>query len=273
MEEESSESNIEWKKNKGFGETEKLTRKVDIKKALQFEATEKKPLQNGFSPRPTELPKGLKKIRKKIKDVYDDEEDEEENFYDFAPLEQNNSLLNALNEEEKRQLKQQEVIDNQRMQQNAGKMEALTVANKVSKQLGLKGLDKATINQNMQTVSQGSATYYEALKDNVAKKVKVNRRKLSKGETVTLLRGIKRIQNIALVAEESQLKALEGMKVEDLMNAGSSQTKDEQVAEIILKKSGRKNKKDAKQIAQKAKKPLTKIKNKDLLKSKELYRE
>ena len=272
MEEESSESNIEWKKNKGFGETEKLTRKVDIKKALQFEATEKKPLQNSFTPRPAELPNGLKKIRKKIKDVYD-EEDEEEEFYDFSPLEQNNSLLNALNEEEKRQLKQQEIIDNQRMQQNAGKMEALVVADKVSKQFGLKGLDKATINQNMQTISQGSTTYDEALKDNVAKKVKINRRNLSKKETVTLLRGIKRIQNIALAAEESQIKALEGMKVEDLMNAGSNQTKDEQVAETILKKSGRKNKKDAKQIAQKAKKPLTKTKNKDLLKSKELYRE
>ena len=272
MEEESSETNIEWKKDKAFGETEKLTRKVDVKKALQYEATEKKPLQNNFTPRPTELPKGLKKIRKKIKDVYD-EEDEEESFYDFAPLEQNNSLLNALNEEEKRQLNQQKVIDNQRMLQNAGKMEAIMVADKVSKQVGLKGLDKAIINQNMQTVSQGSATYDEALKDNVAKKAKINRRKLSKGETITLLRGIKRIQNIALVAEESQLKALEGMKVEDLMNAGNSQTKDEQVAEIILKKSGRKNKKDAQKIAQKAKKPLAKTKNKDLLKAKELYRE
>ena len=272
MEEESSASNIEWKKNQGFGESEKLTRKTDIKKALQFEATEKKPLQNEFGPRPAELPKGLKKIRKKIKDVYD-EEDEEEDFYDFAPLEQNNSLLNALHEDEKKQLQQQEILHNQKMQQNAGKMEALIMADQVSRQMGLKGLDKAVVNQNMQDVSLSSRTYDNALKDNVAKKVRINRRKLSQRETITLLRGIKRIQDMAVLADESQLKAIEGMKVEDLMQAGSKQTKDEQVAELILKKSGRKSKKDAAQSVKKAKQPRPKNKAKELYSNKELYRD
>lgn len=41
MEDESSSLNIEWKKNKGFGATEKLTRRTDVKKALEFEAKKK----------------------------------------------------------------------------------------------------------------------------------------------------------------------------------------------------------------------------------------
>lgn len=71
MEDETSDTNLEWKK-KGFESKETLTLKTNVKKALQYEATAKKPVQNGFSPLPSELPKGLKKIRKKIKDVYDD---------------------------------------------------------------------------------------------------------------------------------------------------------------------------------------------------------
>lgn len=66
MEDETSDTNLEWKK-KGFESKETLTLKTNVKKALQYEATAKKPVQNGFSPLPSELPKGLKKIRKKSK--------------------------------------------------------------------------------------------------------------------------------------------------------------------------------------------------------------
>ena len=260
MEEESSSLNIEWKKNKGFGATEKLTRKIDTQKALAFEATEKKAVNTTFSAKPTELPKGLKKIRKKIKEVYD--EDEDEDFYDGVPHDLNNSLLNALYEDEKKQLQQKETLNNQKMQQTAGRLEAVAVADKLARESGLKGLDKKVAGKNLSDVTLINSSLEKVLSEEVALKTKSGVRKLSKAETVTMLRGITRIRKMALAADESQLKALEKMKVEDIINAGEKSTDDQQVAELILKKSGRKNKKDVNKIVEKSKKQKDiKIKN------------
>lgn len=251
MEDEASSLNIEWKKNKGFGETEKLTRKTNVKKALEFEATEKKPVATRFTPRPAELPKGLKKIRKKIKEVYD--EDEDEDFYDGMPPDLNNSLLNALYADEKKQLLQKEILENQKMQQTAGRLEAVAVADKLSREVGLKGLDKKVAGKNMADVTQLEGSLEKILSEELAVKTKTSVRKLSKTETITMLRGIDRIRKMALAADESQLKALEKMKVDDLINAGEKSTDDKKVAELILKKSGRKNKKDVAKVVEKSK--------------------
>ena len=260
MEDESSSLNIEWKKNKGFGATEKLTRKIDTKKALAFEAKEKKAVNTTLATRPAELPKGLKKIRKKIKEVYD--EDEDEDFYDGVPHDLNNSLMNALYEDEKKQLKQKETLNNQKMQQSAGRLEAVVVADKLAQEAGLKGLDKKIAGQNLSDVTLIEGSLEKVLSEEVALKTKTSVRKLSKAETVTMLRGITRIRRMALAAEESQLKALEKMKVEDIINAGEKSTDDHKVAELILKKSGRKNKKDVQKVVDKSKKQKDiKIKN------------
>ena len=260
MEDESSNLNIEWKKNQGFGATEKLTRKIDKQKALPFEATEKKAVNTTFSAKPTELPKGLKKIRKKIKEVYD--EDEDEDFYDGVPHDLNNSLMNALYEDEKKQLQQKETLNNQKMQQTAGRLEAVAVADKLARESGLKGLDKKVAGKNLSDVTLINSSLEKVLSEEVALKTKSGVRKLSKGETVTMLRGITRIRKMALAADESQLKALEKMKVEDIINAGEKSTDDAKVAELILKKSGRKSKKDVNKIVEKSKKQKDiKIKN------------
>lgn len=252
MEDESSSLNIEWKKNKGFGATEKLTRRTDVKKALEFEAKEKKPVSLDFSTRPTELPKGLKKIRKKIKEVYDD--DEEEDFYDGAPLDMNSSLLNALYEDEKKQLYvQSNTLKNQKMQQTAGRLEAVAVADKMVREAGLSGLNKKVAGRNAQDTTLIDSSLEKVLSEELSLKTKTSVRKLSKGETVTMLRGINRIRNMALAADESQLKALEKMKVDDIINAGEKSTDDKKVAELILKKSGRKSKKDVDNLVQKSK--------------------
>lgn len=262
MEDESSSLNIEWKKNKGFGATEKLTRKTDIKKALEFEAKEKKPVSVDFSSRPSELPKGLKKIRKKIKEVYD--EDEEEDFYDSAPLDMNNSLLNALYEDEKKQLHvQSNTLHNQKMQQTAGRLEAVAVADKLARDAGLQGINKKVAGRNIQDATLINNSLEKVLGEELSLKTKTSVRKLSKGETVTMLRGISRIRRMALAADESQLKALEKMKVDDLINAGEKSTDDKKVAEMILKKSGRKNKKEINNLVQKSK-------NKNQQKNKEI---
>lgn len=261
MEDESSSLNIEWKKNKGFGATEKLTRKTDVKKALEFEATEKKAVSPNLAPRPGELPKGLKKIRKKIRDVYD--EDEDEDFYDGMPPDMNSSLLNALYEDEKRQLQQKETLQNQKMQQNAGRLEAVAIADKLTREAGLKGLDKKVAGRNLADVTQIDGSLEKVLSEELAVKTKTSVRRLSKAETITMLRGIERIRKMAVAADESQLKALEKMKVDDLINAGEKTTDDRKVAELILKKSGRKNKKEVDQLVQKSKQK-NKAKNKEI---------
>lgn len=261
MEDDSSSLNIEWKKNKGFGATEKLTRKTDVKKALEFEATEKKAVSPNLAPRPGELPKGLKKIRKKIRDVYD--EDEDEDFYDGMPPDMNSSLLNALYEDEKRQLQQKETLQNQKMQQNAGRLEAVAIADKLTREAGLKGLDKKVAGRNLADVTQIDGSLEKVLSEELAVKTKTSVRRLSKAETITMLRGIERIRKMAVAADESQLKALEKMKVDDLINAGEKTTDDRKVAELILKKSGRKNKKEVDQLVQKSKQK-NKAKNKEI---------
>lgn len=252
MEEDASSLNIEWKKNKGFGATEKLTRKTDVKKALKYEATEKKAVAFDNAPRPSDLPKGLKKIRKKIKEVYD--EDEDEDFYDGIPHDLNNSLLNALYEDEKKQRQQQNnTLKQQKMQQTAGRLEAVAIADKLARESGLKGLNKKVAGQNANDATQISGSLEKVLREELALKTKKGVRKLSKAETITMLRGINRIRKMALASDESQLKALEKMKVDELIDAGEKSTDDTKIAEMILKKSGRKNKKEVNKMVQKSK--------------------
>lgn len=252
--EEASEINIEWKKNKGIGTAEKLTRKTDVKQALHYEATAKKPLTQSFAPRPSELPKGLKKIRKKIKEAYDDDEDEDDVFYDAAPHELDNSLMEALYENEKKQLKQKETLNIQKMQQTAGRMEAVLQADKMAREAGLKGLQAKTVQTNSQDVTLINSSLEKVLSEDIARRTKTGVKRLSKAESITMLRGIDRIRKMALAAKESQLKALENMKVEDVLNAGNKTTDDQEVAELILKKSGRKSRKETiNKIVQKSK--------------------
>ena len=72
MDEESSSPNIEWKKKQGFETSEKNSRKTDIKKSIEYEAKRKNNLNKTTPVRPSDLPKGLKKIRKKIKEAYEE---------------------------------------------------------------------------------------------------------------------------------------------------------------------------------------------------------
>ena len=263
MNDTSLNSNIEWKKNKkGFGATEKITRKTNIKKALEYEAKEKKPLAMTKTPKPTDLPKGIKKLRKKIKEAYEEEGDEE--YSDIIPLNMDSSLYNALYEDEKKQIQQQNTLKNQSMQQTAGKMEAVMQADRMAKEAGLKGIDKKIANKTTQNALHSQNILENIITEEASSKIKTGGKNLSPKETVTMLRGMERIKKISQAANESQLKTLEKMKVEEVLNAGEKSTNDKEVAELILKKSGRNNKKDVAKIVarskenNKSKKPMAK---------------
>ncbi len=268
---DTSNPNIEWKKKKGFDNNERLSLRVDVKKALKQEAEDKKSVSKNNAPRPSDLPKGLKKIRSKIKDIYDNDE-EDENDYIISPLDLNNSLFNALQEDEKRQLQQQKTIQTMDNLQNAGRAASIVAADKISKDLGLKGLDKKTINKNMLDVSLSEKTYENTLKDELSAKAKIKGRNLSEKETVNLLRGIKKIQTMAEATDTSKLRAIEGWKIEELVDAGQKGSDDNKIAEKILEKTGRKKDKASVQNVAKKAKLKNKTSEKEQLKKSDFQR-
>lgn len=110
MKEDVSNPNIEWKKNNS-DPSERLTLRINHKEAAAYSATKKNSFNAPAMPVAENLPKGLKKIRKKIRkiDVRSGYEDEDDEDFQYIPdsleqLNQANSLMNALNDEEKRLL-------------------------------------------------------------------------------------------------------------------------------------------------------------------------
>ena len=120
------------KNKKGFDDSERMTLKINVQEALQYEAEKGKKKVGS-------LPKNLKKIKKKVRDSYDEDEDDgmdEDVIRSLRELQINqtdasngdNSLINALNEQERRQIMQSTNIEITRHEENAGKQNALEQA-------------------------------------------------------------------------------------------------------------------------------------------------
>ena len=211
MEDNSSNPNIEWKKP-GFGSSEKLSLKVNTKEAVLYDAKKKNGLQKSNPLTPADLPAGLKKIRKKIKDVFDEDE-EDENDSVFVPsqsLQEANSLFNALNEDEKRIFKQQQTLHQIKMQNDAGKLEALAMANKTAQEAGLKGLQKETVNRNMLNPTLDAQGMENIIKQDLAKGLKIKNGQFTEGRYIQVLRGINNIRKV------SGIKAVEGLNLQQV---------------------------------------------------------
>ena len=115
--EKQEESNIEWKKS-GIDKNERITLKINVKEANLYNAKKANDLKAKIKAKnPHEVPKGFKKISKKIKDSMEDDEDEEN--YILVPIFEDtneSSLMRALTDEEKKILQQNENINNIRQQ-------------------------------------------------------------------------------------------------------------------------------------------------------------
>ncbi len=256
---DNSNPNLEWKKG-SIGIKEKITLKTNVAKAVEYDAQKQNLQKPVLHPSPKDLPKGLKRIRKKIKDVFD-EEDEDESEYitlqDTALLEQDhNSLLNALNENEKKQLQQQETLHQNKMQQDAGKLEAMLQAEKIIKEAGLPRIDAKTKAKNMQDVRINTDTVGNVIRDVAPKKLNLSPKKMQK---LSLEEKKKLAQGISLVKQLGGEKALTGTKVEELVFVGDKKSSEKEVAKIILEKTGRKKAKaPSKKKQQTAQKELEK---------------
>ena len=239
MIDEDNISNIDWGQKKGVADQTRASRRIDVKKTAKaafkdrnnFKAT-KNSIKN--------LNPGLKKLRNKIRDSYDDEdEDEDEVVFYFSLEDQNSSLYNALIDDEKNKLQTKKILDDQKMQQSAGKMEAIIKADKMSKKLGLKGLSKKVINNNMQSVDLSSETFNIATKQNIASKTNIKTKNLLAKDTTDMVKGLKKMQQVSLSDSDFEIDTLKSMKVDDLIDIGRTRDKNK-TAKLILEKSGRK---------------------------------
>ena len=209
-------ANIEWGQKKSLSDNTRMSRRINIKKVLESEAKDRKNFK-ATSKQIKNLPPSLKKLRTKIKDVYDEEdEDEDENevIFHFSLEDENSSLLNALKEDEKSKLQFQKTLENQKLQQTAGKMEALLTADKMSKQVGLKGLKRKVINDGIQDIAQNDDTFNKALVRDVAAKTKIKIRpeKMSRRETADMIKGLNKLQKAATVVEQPKENLLDDFR-------------------------------------------------------------
>lgn len=247
MTEDNNSANIEWEQKKGIDNNSRMSRRFDLKKTLEAEAQDRQNFKATAKQVKT-LPPSLKKLRTKIKDVYDEDEDEEENevIFNFSLEDAGSSLLEALKDDEKKELQAQKTLENQKMQQTAGKMEALTRADKMSKQIGLKGLKRKIINDGIQDIAPNTETFDKAITQNVAAKTKIKMRNkdLSPKETAAMVKGLKKMNQAAAVIDKNQANFLDDIRAEDVIKIGRS-ADEQKTANLILEKSGRKDSKQA----------------------------
>ena len=229
------EFSFDWKK-KGVGNKERLSLKHDTKEAQKYNENKKSPLSNKNKVKPENLPLGLKKLRKKIRDMYDEEDDDENDSF-FAHIkmpeqEEDTSLLYALTDDEKDIFKQKNTFENIKMQQTAGKMEALHIANNLAREAGLNNLSQSALQQGMQEATFApQATQEKVIKKEVNQKLGISG-KIEDGKIIQAARGIKKVEQLG------GQSAMKNMEMKDIIKAGEQKLSEIELAELILEKSG-----------------------------------
>ncbi len=237
------EAVFDWKKT-GVDKRERVALNIDVKEAEKYRAKKNKNLMK--SPRPEILALGLKKLRKKVREVYDDDEDEDENETIFAPLpfleEEENPLLNALTEDEKRLFWQKNTIENTKMQQTVGKMEALHIANNLAREAGLKDISRKALELGMQeSTFRPQEMQEKIIKKEVSGKLGI-KGNVEKGKILEAARGIKKIENLG------GKEAVKNLDMRDIIKVGEAKLDEIKLAEMILEKSGQDIKKRKKRL-------------------------
>lgn len=128
------------------------------------------------------------------------------------------------------------------MQNDAGKLEALAMANKTAQEAGLKGLQKETVNRNMLNPTLDAQGMENIIKQDLAKGLKIKNGQFTEGRYIQVLRGINNIRKV------SGIKAVEGLNLQQVAQAAD----EKKVAKILLEKTGRKDPKQQKAIKKKA---------------------
>ena len=221
---------------KGFDDSERMTLKINVQEALQYEAEKgKKKIGN--------LPKNLKKIKKKVRDSYDEDEDEgmdEDVIRSLRELQINqhdasngdNSLINALNEQERRQIMQSTNIEITRHEERAGKQDALEQADTNLRKSTLRKMNtQEFMNEMNDAIYNPSRLRREAMEHSIAKQMGI-KGKIEKHHEGDVVEGVKKVKDL------SGNRKVKSLKMKDVQKVGEKRMSQNQTAELILKKSG-----------------------------------
>lgn len=244
-----SSTNIEWKQNaSSISKKTRTTRRIDEKKISLSDKKNNK-LDIGLSKFGASSG-NLKKIRKKIKDIFD-EDDEEENDFVFThnPLllnnsdeDKNSSLVESLNADEKQQLITQQTIKNQDMQKSSKKMGDILNAQTELKNSGIKKMDNALINDTMINIATDEKAFDITIQKQVKKSTNVKiRDSYSRKEIKDFIKGLEKVQKSQEVFLENDKKLFEKLKSDDFIDIGKEKN-DQKIAQTIIEKTGRDNK-------------------------------
>lgn len=195
------DSNIEWKKS-GIDKNERITLKVNVKEANDYNAKKKRDTQKKLKADKSLAPQGFKKIKKKIRGPLDEDEDEDEFILVPVFLEfEESSLLKVLTPDEKKLLNQRDNMENIRLQENIGKQAAIAQAERAVKNIGMQ-LDKKVVTQKM--TKEGKLEAKEVLEESLKKRKPLTRQQK---DNIDKAKNSKEAQKIkAKTAEERALE-------------------------------------------------------------------
>lgn len=221
---------------KGFDDTERMTLKINVQEALQYEA-EKGKKKIGS------LPKNLKKINKKVRDSYDEDEDDgmdEDVIRSLRELQINqvdasngdNSLINALNDQERRQIMQSTNIEIKRHEENAGKQNSLEQADTNLRKATLRKMTtQEFMNEMNDAIYNPGRLRREAMEHSIAKQMGI-KGEIKKRHEGHVVEGVKKVKEL------SGNRKVKTLKMKDVQQVGKKNMSQNQTAELILKKSG-----------------------------------
>ncbi|MBQ9270848.1 MAG: hypothetical protein IJ218_01095 [Alphaproteobacteria bacterium] len=226
------------KSKKGFDDSERLTLRIDALEAEKYQAKKTKQSTNN-------LPKNMRKIKTKVRQLEeDDEEDEDLMDHDAIrslrqlQINQNDasnadsSLINALFDNERRQIMQNTNIEISRHQENAGRQNALEQADTMLRKADMKRMNTKEFMEEMkEAIYNPSKLRREALQDQIAKQMGIEG-KIEKRSEGVVLEGIKKVKEL------SNNKQVPQLKMNDVEKIGTQKMNQNETAELILKKSG-----------------------------------
>ena len=229
---------LDWNK-KGSVPDERLSLRIDAQEANRYQAKAGKAKLGELSP-------SLKSLRKKVRNPFDEEEDDNDGTMDeeairvLRELEMNandasnndTTLLNSLTSSERHFIDQRSNIANQRMEENAGKLNALQQSDTLSLKAGITKMTNDDYANRMQDAIYNPRRLREqSFEENVAKKVGLKGH-ITKHNTGAVVKGVKKIN------ETTNRKKVKGLTMDDAAKVGKQKMSKNATAELILKKSG-----------------------------------
>ncbi len=222
---------------KGFDTEGRLSLRIDAQEATRYQANKGKgDLDNQIT--------GIKNLRKKVRDSHDEEENgiDTDVIASLNELQMNlvdasngdNSLLAAVDSNDKRNLQQNTNIEIARQEQNAGKMNAIIEANKLSEKAGVSKITDAEFVEKMQeAIYNPKKLQNKVLEENISKKIGIEGKIDKKSNVDDIVEGVKKIRE---VAGDRQVKKVTFDDVEKL--GKNKKANQNETAELILRKSG-----------------------------------